>query len=227
MRRRDKWLWSLAIVVVVLVAARVALPNVLKDEVNRRLKLLPQYEGQVEDVDIALWRGAYSVNGVRLVKRGVKSSTPFFEGDRIDFSVEWKSLLHGRIVAECAMWRPNLNLVRAETKEASQLGQGVNWGGTLESAFPFRFNSVHVHDGIITFRAPGIRAEDAIKATKVEGEIANMTNVVPAGKKAFASFQGTAAVLDTGSAAVSGSADPWATTPTFDVNVTVKNVQLP
>src|SRR6185503_5341011 len=129
MRRRDKWLWSLAIVVVVLVAARAALPSVLKDEVNRRLKLLPQYDGHVEDVDVALWRGAYSVNGVRLVKTGVKSSTRFFEGDRIDFSVEWKSLLHGRIVAECAMWRPNLNLVRAESKEASQLGQGVDWAG--------------------------------------------------------------------------------------------------
>jgi hypothetical protein len=227
MRRRDKWLWALAIVVAVLVAARAALPYVLKDEVNRRLMALPHYDGHVEDVDVALWRGAYSVNGVRLVKTGAKSSTPFFNGDRIDFSVEWKSLLHGRIVAECAMWRPNLNLVRAESKEASQLGQGVNWGGTLESAFPFRFNSVHVHDGVITFRAPGIRAEDAIKATKVDGEITNMTNVIPAGKKAFASFRGTAAVLDTGSAAVSGSADPWATTPTFDVNVTVKNVQLP
>jgi hypothetical protein len=34
-------------------------------------------------------------------------------------------------------------------------------------------------------------------------------------------------VLDSGSAAVAGSANPLAETPTFDVNLTVKNVQLP
>jgi uncharacterized protein DUF748 len=227
MRARDKWLWSIAAVVVLLVAARVALPYVLKDEVNRRLMALPNYDGHVADVDVALWRGAYRVEGVRLVKTGAKSPTPFFDGDRIDFSVEWKSLLHGRIVAECEMWRPNVNLVRAQTEAESQLGQGVNWAGTLESSFPFRFNTVRVHDGIATFRAPGIEAKDAIKATKVEGEITNMTNVIPAGKEAFAGFRLNAAVLDTGSAAVSGSANPWASTPTFDVNLTVKNVQLP
>jgi hypothetical protein len=125
------------------------------------------------------------------------------------------------------MWRPNINLVRADTEAQSQLGQGVNWAGTLESSFPFRFNTVRMHDGTITFRAPGIRAEDAIKATKVEGEITNMTNVVPAGHEAFAGFRGTATVLDTGSAAIVGRANPWAETPTFDVNLTVKNVQLP
>jgi hypothetical protein len=227
MRPRDRWLWSLAVVVVLLVAARVALPYVLKDEVNKRLMALPHYDGQVEDVDLALWRGAYRIKGVRLVKTGVKSATPFFDGDRVDFSVQWKSLLHGRIVAECALWRPNLNLVRAESKEGSQLGQGVNWAGTLEQAMPFRFNTVSVHDGVITFRAPGISTKDAIKATNVDGEITNMTNVIPAGREAFASFQGTAVVLDTGSAAVSGSANPWAPTPTFDVNLSVKDVQLP
>jgi len=227
MRTRDKWLWSLGIVVVALLAARAALPYWLRDEVNRHLAEMPHYDGRVADVDVSLLRGAYRVEGLRLVKTGVKSSTPFLDSEAVDFSVEWRSLLHGRIVAECVMWRPDLNLVSAESKEDSQLGQGVNWGGTLEQAFPFRFNTVRVHDGTITFRAPGIREEDAIKATKVEGEITNMTNLIPAGKEAFAGFKMTAVVLDTGSAAVSGSANPWAKTPTFDVNLTVKNVQLP
>src|SRR5262245_4215150 len=108
MLARYKVALVLAIVAAVLIAARIALPYWMKDEVNRRLMLLPNYDGHVEDVDVALWRGAYRVEGVRIVKTGVKSSTPFFDGDRVDFSVEWNSLLHGRIVAECAMWRPNL-----------------------------------------------------------------------------------------------------------------------
>jgi uncharacterized protein YhdP len=225
---RYRILWAVGIVAVLLVAARLALPSFLKDQVNKRLMALPSYDGHVDDLDVALWRGAYRLRGVTIVKTGAaKSPTRFFEGDVVEFSVEWKSLLHGRLVAECALFGPKLNLVRAESEGASQLGKGVNWGGELENSFPFRFNTVRVHDGTITFRAPGIRAEDALAATKVEGAITNMTNVVPAGKEAFASFQGTASVLKTGSAAVAGSANPWAKTPTFDVNLTVKNVKLP
>ena len=54
-----------------------------------------------------------------------------------------------------------------------------------------------------------------------------MTNVVESGKEAFAGFKATAAVLESGTAAVAGSANPLARTSTFDVNLTVKNVQLP
>ena len=210
-----------------LIAARVALPYAVKDFVNRKLMALESYDGQVADVDLALWRGAYRVDGLRIVKTGSRQPVPFFDADSIDFSLEWNSLLRGRIVTECEMWRPNVNLVRAETEAASQLGTEVNWADELEKLVPFRFNTIRVHDGSATFRAPGIATKDALKATDIDGEITNMTNVVESGKEAFAGFKATAAVLESGTAAVAGSANPLARTPTFDVNLTVKNVQLP
>lgn len=227
MALRDKWLWAVAVFVVALVAARLALPDVLKDTVNRRLMALPAYDGHVADLDLALWRGAYRLDGVEIVKTGVESPTPFFSADRIDLSIEWSSLLRGRIVSECAMWGPKVNLVRAESKEQSQLGDGVNWADQLESLFPFRFNTIRVHDGRATFRAPGISTKDALQASDLDGEITNMTNVVASDRETFAQFKATAAVLDTGTAAVAGSANPLARTPTFDVNLTVKGVKLP
>ena len=54
-----------------------------------------------------------------------------------------------------------------------------------------------------------------------------MTNVGKAGQETFAGFYATASVLDTGTATVAGSANPLARSPTFDVNLTVKGVQLP
>jgi hypothetical protein len=86
---------------------------------------------------------------------------------------------------------------------------------------------VRVEDGSVTFRAPGIRTQDALKATHLNGEITNITNVVESGKATFADFRANASVLDKGSAAVNGSVNPLARQPTFDVNLTVKNVQLP
>jgi hypothetical protein len=225
-RRRKMW-WTLAIVVALLVAARAALPYVVEDQVNRKLMALESYDGHVDDVDLALWRGAYRVDGIRIVKTGSEQPEPFFDGDRIDFSIEWRSLLRGRLVSECEMWGPRINLVRADAKEQSQLGTEVNWADELEKLSPFRFNTIAVHDGTATFRAPGIATKDALVASSIDGEITNMTNVVASGKETFAGFKATAVVLGTGSAAVAGSANPLAPTPTFDVNLTVKGVHLP
>ena len=227
MLRRYKILWVVGILAVLLVAARVALPYWVEDVVNRNLMALEFYDGHVADVDMALWRGAYRVDGIRIVKTGSKQPEPFFDARRIDFSVEWRSLLHGRLVSECVMFEPNVNLVRSESKAQSQLGTEVDWADQLEAMFPYRFNTITVHDGTATFRAPGIATKDALKATNIDGEITNMTNVAESGTETFAGFKATATVLESGSAAVAGNANPLARTPTFDVNLTVKGVQLP
>lgn len=227
MRRRDKWLIAVVVLIVALVAVRAAMPTVIRDVLNDQLQALEGYDGQVDDVDLALWRGAYGIDNIRIVKTGSGQPVPFFSGDRLDFSVEWRSLLRGSLVAEGVLQRPNINFVQGETKEQSQTGEGVNWADRFEELFPFRFNTVRVHDGAITFRAPGISTADAMKATNVDAELSNLTNVADSGKETFANFQATAKVLDGGSAKINGSVDPLEQKPTFDVNLQVQNVKLP
>ena len=71
--RHHKWLWAFVFFVLLLAAARAALPSLVKDTVNRKLMALPAYDGHVDDVDLALWRGAYRIDGIRIVKTGSKS----------------------------------------------------------------------------------------------------------------------------------------------------------
>ena len=227
MRRRDKWLIAVAVVIALLVAIRAALPTMIRDYVNEKLQALEQYDGHVEDVDLALWRGAYGIDNVRIVKTGGKQPVPFFSADRIDLSVEWRSLLRGSLVAQSVFHSPSINIVQGETEQQSQTGEGVDWGERLGEMFPFRFNTVTVHNGTVTFRAPGIRSADAMKATSVEGEVTNITNVARKGEETFADFQATAQLLDGGSAKISGSVDPLGSQPTFDVNLQVRSVKLP
>jgi hypothetical protein len=226
-RRRHRLLWILGIIVMLLIILRAALPSIVKDEVNKRLQALEAYDGHVVDLDLALWRGAYRVDGIEIVKTGSRQPTPFFSADHIDFSIEWRSLFRGSLVAESVFDRPVLNLVRAESEQQSQTGKEVNWADELERAFPFRFNTVKVIDGTVTFRAPGISTRDALKAKRLNGAILNMTNVVDSGRATFATFEASAVVLETGTAKLFGSANPLAETPTFDLNLTVKDVRLP
>ena len=224
---RHKWIWAAGGLVIVLIAVRLALPSIVKDFVNDRLMALEHYDGHVMDVDIALWRGAYQLEGIRIVKTGADQPEPFFDGDLIDLSIEWKSLFRGKLVAESVFTRPNINLVRAENKRRSQTGTEENWRIALESLFPFQFNTVKVVDGAVTFRAPGIRAQDALEASHINGVISNITNVVESDRETYTFFQCIASVLKTGSARLYGTINPFAEKPEFDLNLTVKNVKLP
>src|SRR6187402_3726929 len=102
MTGKRKTVIVLLAVVVLLVGARLALPYLVEDYVNDRLAALDSYDGHVGDIDIHLWRGAYSIDGVEIVKTGASRPIPFFRTDRLNLSVEWRSLLHGSIVAEAS-----------------------------------------------------------------------------------------------------------------------------
>jgi uncharacterized protein DUF748 len=227
MRRRSKYLLILAIVVVVLVGVRLALEPVLLHYANGRLDALPAYGGHIDDLDLALLRGGYDIKGIEIVKTGAGQPVPFIKADRIEATVEWRSLLHGSLVAEGDLYRPQVNLIKAESERKSQLGKEVNWVDQFKQLFPFRFNTVHVHDGTVTFQAPGIKTQDALKAQHIDGTLSNLTNVADSTKETFARFGFTAEVLDGGKAKLDGSVDPLAAQPTFDLNLGLKNVQLP
>lgn len=227
MARKQKLLIALVALVVVLVAARLAMPYAVERYVNGKLQTLDSYRGQIGDVDIQLWRGAYSIDAIEIVKTGAARPVPFFKSDRLNLSVEWRSLMRGSIVSEAEFVGPELNLVQARSKEGSQLGDEDNWNARLEELFPFRFNTVQVVDGVVRFLAPGISTQDAITARRVNGAVSNLTNVLDAGKRTFADFAVTAQVLDGAPATVKGSVDAFAAQPTFDVNLEVKDVQLP
>jgi hypothetical protein len=227
MTRRHKILVGLVLIAVVLVAARLALPYAVKDYANRKLAALESYDGRVGDIDIHLWRGAYSIDDIVIVKKGAKRPVPFFKSRRVDLSVEWRSLLRGRIVAEAAFGDSELNLVQSKNENEEQLGQDEDWHARLEELFPFRFNTILVSNGTVRFLAPGIQASDAITARRVNGSVTNLTNVIEKGKETFADFRIEADVLDGAPATVAGSVDAFARQPTFDVNLEVRKVQLP
>jgi uncharacterized protein involved in outer membrane biogenesis len=169
MTRKRKLVIVIASVALLLVAGRIALPYMVEDYVNEQLVALEAYDGRVGDIDMHLWRGAYSIDDIVIVKTGAKRPVPFFSARRIDFSVEWRSLLKGSIVSEAVFEGPEVNLVQGKSEADSQLGKEENWNARLEEMFPFRFNTVAVHNGTVRFLAPGISTGDAITARNLEG----------------------------------------------------------
>ena len=227
MTRKRKLVIFGAALLLLLVGGRIALPYVIEQQANKRLAALNGYDGHVGDIDVHLWRGAYSIDDIVIVRTGARQPVPFFRAPRLELSLEWRSLLRGSIVAEAQFLSPELNLVQGKSEADSQLGEGENWNARLEETFPFRFNTIEMVNGTVRFVAPGISTRDAITARRVQGQITNLTNVLDVGKETFADFRVKAEVLDGAPAVVAGSVNAFARKPTFDVNMEVKQVQLP
>ena len=57
---------------------------------------------------------------------------------------------------------------------------------------------MRIHDGTLTFRAPGIQTKDALTARHIDGSVSNLTNVADSTKETFARFHFDAQVLEDG-----------------------------
>src|SRR6478736_1951346 len=88
-RTRKKLVIILGSLLVLLIALRIALPYILLKLVNKELQNIPGYTGHVDDIDVALMRGAYKIKMIKLEKTSGKVPVPFFSAPLIDLSLQW------------------------------------------------------------------------------------------------------------------------------------------
>ena len=104
--RRRKTAITLISLAVILVALRLVAPYAVQKGVNYAIKTTPGLSGQVGDVDIALYRGAYQVKDIELnlVDGGLQK--PLISIQQLDISVLWSALFRGSIVSEMTFLKP-------------------------------------------------------------------------------------------------------------------------
>src|ERR1043166_5015606 len=143
--KRRKWLVvSLASLIVLLIGLRLALPYIILRYVNKELAQIDDYDGHVGDLDVALIRGAYTIQDIELNKKSGEIPVPFFSAKEIDLSVEWKALFHGAIVGELEFERPQLNYVKGPTKATTQTDIDSDWTKVVDDLMPLKINRLEL-----------------------------------------------------------------------------------
>ncbi|MBS1659539.1 MAG: DUF748 domain-containing protein [Bacteroidetes bacterium] len=153
MTRRRKIVYSICgALLVALIVFRLMLPSILLRYVNRQLTLIKGYSGHVDDIDVALIRGAYTIKGIRLDKTDGKVPVPFFSANAIDLSVEWGALFHGSVAAEIEVQHPILNFAKGPTEATSQTKIDKSWTEVVDHLIPFKLNRFEIFNGEIHYR---------------------------------------------------------------------------
>ncbi|SEI66136.1 DUF748 domain-containing protein [Frateuria terrea] len=215
------------VIVALLVAARVALPYVVKDYLNRKMDHMGAYHGHVADVDIHLWRGAYSLADLRIDKVEGKVPVPFFSAATTDIAISWRALTHGTVRGRVEFDRASLNFVDGGDKATGQSGKGVDWRQQLEGLLPIRLDEVTVHNSQVTFHNFVSHPKVDMKMTDVEATAVNLSNADRSEGRRVADFDATAKVLGDAPLMAKASFDPLdAKLLDFTFVLRIRDIQL-
>ncbi|HTK18403.1 MAG TPA: DUF748 domain-containing protein [Mucilaginibacter sp.] len=172
---------TIVLLVLALIVLRLALPGIVKHYVNKKLNELPGYTGYVEDIDIALWRGAYVIKGLHLKKKTDPAEYPFLRIERSDLSIEWGPLFHGRLVGKVTCDRPIVNILATES--ISNEPSKDSWTATLKALMPITINLFTVNDGRFAYYDFQKKPSHEWHLDNLHLEATNLANVQKKGER--------------------------------------------
>lgn len=211
----------------VLVCLRLTLPLILKSYVNHQLNHSQVYTGQIGDVTVHLWRGAYSVHNIHILKRNGRVPVPFYSTRILDLSLDWPALFHGAIVSKIMMQDTSLNFVEGPTREQSQTGKENDWSDTLKSLVPFKINRLTISDGQIHFQNPYSNPPVDIYINHIQAIATNFCNSSHLATNLSAGITARGDTIGNGDLNLHVLVNPMNQTPTFQLTASLTNVDLP
>jgi len=227
--RGRRWGWKTRLLVglfALLVGARLVLPCLIEHCVNKQLSGIHDYTGSIGTVRVHLWRGAYSIHNIRILKSEGKVPVPLFSALVIDLSLQWKEIFHGAVVGNVRLQNPEVNFVQGRTSQQSQSGANAPWVSTLDSLFPFDINRLEIRDGAVHFQNLQATNKVNVYLTNVWAVATNLSNARHLGKRLSAGLEGTGRTLGRGDFRVDLRMDPQQSAPTFELNASITNLNL-
>jgi len=228
--RKRRWTRGATTTVVILAlllgALRIALPDLLQRYVNRTLDRIPDYDGSIGDVDLALIRGAYVIKDVKIVKTTGKVPVPLFKARKIDFSVLWRAVFQGKAVGEIFIDEAELNFVQSKNERSKQTSVDDEWLEVVKDLFPLRINRFELVHSEIHYR--DFQTEP--KVDVMLGDLTllgtNFSNTRSATVGEPATINANAKLEKVSPVRLASKVYPAAKDPTFDVDLSIREIPL-
>lgn len=228
--RKRKWYIIGAMVLFIIalfVGARLYLNVWLPRYVNQVLDNLDGYQGSIDGIDIDLYRGAYRVHNLRIIKRTGNIPVPFVAIDVIDLSVQWGALLHGRIVSDVEMVRPAINFALNRTGTEGQNGSSANWNQAIKDLMPIDINLVTFREGKLTYQDFSATPKVNIYIHNMTGEAHNLRNVVDETQTLPSTLILSGDSIGGGKLDMKGKLNILTPVPNMDIEAKLEGVHLP
>lgn len=208
------------------IAVRVAMPYAMKAWLNQRLASLGNYQGHVEDVHVALWRGAYELRGVHIQQLNSAVDEPLFAAPVMEIQVLWFALMKGTVVARIRALEPTISFAAGHADKAAQTGKGVNWADLLARLTPFRIDRLEIVSGQVHYYDLYSKPKVDVHLDDVEAVLTNLTNARDDRHDRVADLQLEALAMAQSKLTLDLQIDPFAQQPDFALKMKLLGLQV-
>lgn len=227
--RRSRLIKLSVFLLALLIILRLLAPLAIERGVNHAIATTPGISGSVGDVDIALYRGAYQVEDIELYIIQGEQSKPMIKVKRLDISILWSALFRGSVVAELAFEHPQFYIADTAGKE-EKLNPDVKdeetWITLANRLAPFSIDRIDIIDGIVSLETSSEELQSLTQIEQVNGQITNLTNSQSFSGSMVSQMAIQAKVAGICPLSMSGSYDPYAAKPTFNIDVEMQRLPV-
>ena len=225
--KRKRSLYIISGILAFFIIIRLILPYVALHYANKAMGRLHGYYGHIEDLDLAIYRGAYKVKHIYLHKKDTVTGeqTEFFDCPLVDLSIHWGALMKGKIAGELELDDPTLRFVKEKVEPKQVVRDSSTFRKMLDNFMPLDVNRFEIKNGVVKyidqFSSPNV--DIYMHSVNIRAE--NLTNVqseavLPSTVVASANIYG-------GELNFNMRLDPLADKPTFDMDTELRDTELP
>lgn len=226
-RRRKKAITIILVALAFIVAVRLALPYVVLSYANKTLAEMDGYNGHIEDIDLAIIRGAYKLDSIYInkVDSVTQKETPFLAASLVDLSIEWRSLFKGSLVGEIIVEDPVVRFEKEKVEPKDVQKDSSDFRQVLDDFMPLEINRLEFRNGRLQYVDNTSAPKVNISMTDVDVIALNLKNSYDSAAVLPARIDAQATVYD-GRLDMKMKLNPLAEVPTFDMNAEWKNTNL-
>jgi hypothetical protein len=218
--------WLVLMVVLAVVVARPFLPKAVLWYVNRALNQSLLYQGKVGSIDLHLWRGAYSIRDVRILKSTGDVPVPLFYADRVDLALQWSAILKRKVVGQVTIYNPQINFVDDPGAGNGETGAGGPWLKIISDLFPFDINSAQVVDGSVHFRTYQKATPVDVYLSQIHADVDDLTNVDRSITPLLTTVNVTAMAMGQAKFEMHIKLNPFSYNPTFHLDLRLLGLDI-
>ena len=216
------------IIIGAIILIRLALPYVVLHFANNSLAKMDGYYGKIEDIDLALIRGAYRIDSIYINKIDsvTHKETPFFSASLVDLSVEWRALLKGSVVGEATFINPRLRFTKDKVEPDDVRKDSSQFKELQDDFMPLKINRFEVKNGHIQYIDENSHPPVDVSLTSANIIGLNLRNSYDSANELLPATIKAHAYVYEGTLDLSMKLNPLAEVPTFDMNAELSNTNL-
>ncbi|WP_373493213.1 DUF748 domain-containing protein, partial [Aquiflexum sp.] len=193
---------------------------------NKALANIEGYHGSIDDLSMSLYKGAFKIGALVIYEEASEDpETPFIVIPILDFSLDWRALLKGKIVSEIAMdsLKVNLTVLKEEEKEKEPR---LHLAEPIQEFNPIQINNLKITNAKISYLDPTVDPQVDVYFDNFNLRGENLSNVVDEEKILPGFILIDSKAMGKGSMDMEMHVNILKEIPDFDLNLAFEDIDL-